>query len=83
MLQSRQPITDAYIKDFMAQPAKPLVSGAGEHRRDMSASIMGEWLRARPGVTDEDIRKEFTRTERERFLPEAIDYAIRRSGNAH
>ncbi len=86
MYPSRQPITSSYFAAneaaIIANP-KPLVSGTGEHRREMSTAIMGEWLRARPGVTDKDIAKEFTSTERERFLDGAIDYAIRNSGGAH
>ena len=86
MYATRQPITASNYAAFEAAQAaapKPLVSNAGDRPRAMSVAIMGEWLRARPGVLEEDIRREFTAAERQRFLTDAIDYAIRRSGDIH
>lgn len=79
---SRTPVEDANVEAHF-QASKPLISNAGHKPRVMTAAIMGEWLRARPGVTEEALAKEFTAAERQRFLDDARDYAIRRSGDLH
>jgi hypothetical protein len=79
---TRTPVEDANVEAHF-RASKPLVSNAGAKPRVMTAAIMGEWLRERQSVTEDDFRKEFTRAERERFEDEARDYALRRSGDLH
>lgn len=78
---TRTPVEDANIEAHF-QASKPLVSNAAGEPRIMSVAIMGEWLRARPGVTQAEIDTEFSTSEL-RFFPEARDYAIRHSGGMH
>jgi len=86
MFQSRQPITDAYYEAFradcIANPKPHLTSTAGR-TRTMSREIMGDWLLAHPGCTEDEIRSEFTDDEVSRFLKPAKQYAIRKSGDLH
>jgi hypothetical protein len=79
---TRTPVEDANIEAHF-QASKPLISNAASQPRIMSAAIMGEWLRARPGVTEDALAIEFTKAELRHFLNEARDYAIRRSGDVH
>jgi hypothetical protein len=80
--RTRTPVEDANIEAHF-QSSRPLVSNAAGKPRVMTAAKMGEFLRARPGILESDLAKEFTAAEIARFLPEARDYAIRRSGDLH
>lgn len=86
MLHSRQPITDAGYEAFQAfyrdNPKPHLTSTAGR-TRTMSTEIMGDWLLAHPGCTEEDVQFEFTDDEVKRFFRSAKQYAIRKSGDLH
>lgn len=81
-----QPITDegykAFFADCLANP-KPHLSVQSGRTRLMSAEIMGEWMLARPGCTEDHLAAEFTADERKRFSEAAKDYAIRKSGDVH
>lgn len=83
---TRQPITDANYAAFeascIANPKPHLTSTAGR-TRTMSKEIMGDWLLAHPGCTQDDVEAEFTADEIRRFFKPAKQYAIRKSGDLH
>lgn len=86
MLHTRQPITDANYEAFRAaciENPKPHLSLTAGRTRLMSTEIMGEWLLAHPGCTQDDVESEFTADEIRRFFKPAKQYAIRKSGDLH